>query len=305
MVVLTFAAYTLVRNWADVWGTVRRMPWELSIGSLITVMAGIVAGVAAWRSIVRGLGTRISPLRAAQINLVGALGKYLPGSVWAYLLQMELGRKVGLPRSRVFTGALIQFVVSLVVTICFAAVGLPLIFPGHPSTYLVLILVPFGLLCLHPKILTTATNLALKSLRRKPLAQPLTFLPVLRTFGCQLVSYILFGFHLWVVGNAIGVLHGVGGLLLCVCAISIGLNSGVVAFVLPSGAGVRDGLIVALLMTAMPYSTALALALVSRLMFTVADVTTAGAAAALSRWRSPASEISQPPSSFVEPACGW
>lgn len=285
--VLFGAAWTLYRNWPAVVGTINKVPWEATAGSELAVIAGICVGTLAWQSIVDDLGEPIGVLRGAQINLVGALGKYVPGSVWAYLLQMELGRKAGLARARVFTSSLIQFGVSLVVTVIAAALAIPAMFPHSSFAPVLYALVVVGLAVLHPKILTWGVNLVLKVLRRKRLEQPLHLSAVVRTLLFQAGSYVLFGVQLWVMANAIGAVHGVGGFLLCVGAVAVGLNSGVIAFVLPSGAGVRDGVIVALLITAMPYGPALALAVVSRLMFTVADVVTAGAAAGLARWRTP------------------
>jgi glycosyltransferase 2 family protein len=285
--VLAGAGWTLYRNWPAVSATIKRVPWEATAAAELAVILGICVGTLAWQSIVDGLGKPIGVFRGAQINLVGALGKYVPGSVWAYLLQMELGRKAGLARARVFTSSLIQFGVSLVVTVIFAALAIPAMFPHSSVAPLLYALVVVGLVLLHPKFLMWGVNLVLRVLRRKQLDTPLRLSTVARTLVFQTVSYILFGVQLWIMANAIGVVHGVSGFLLCIAAVVVGLNSGVVAFVLPSGAGVRDGVIVALLITSMPYGPALALAVVSRLMFTVADVVTAGAAAGLARWRTP------------------
>ncbi|HEX4704157.1 MAG TPA: lysylphosphatidylglycerol synthase domain-containing protein [Pseudonocardiaceae bacterium] len=285
--VLFGAGWTLYRNWPAVYGTLSKVPWEATAASELAVILGCCAGTLAWLSIVDGLGQPIGVLRGAQINLVGALGKYVPGSVWAYLLQMELGRKAGLARSRVFTSSLIQFGVSLVVTVIFAALAIPAMFPHSSVALLLYALVVVGLVLLHPKFLLWGANLVLRVLRRKQLDHPLRLSTVGKTLLCQTVSYVLFGVQLWIMADAIGVVHGMRGFLLCVGAVVVGLNSGVVAFVLPSGAGVRDGVIVALLITTMPYGPALALAVVSRLMFTVADMVTAGVAAGLARWRTP------------------
>lgn len=295
--VLAGAAWTLYRNWPAVYDTIRKVPWEATATSELAVILGICVSTLAWQSVVDDLGKPIGVLRGAQINLVGALGKYVPGSVWAYLLQMELGRKAGLARSRVFTASLIQFGVSLVVTVIFAALAIPAMFPHSSAAPLLYALVVIGLVVLHPKILSWGTNLVMKVLRRKQLERPLRLTAIAKVFLFQTVSYVLFGIQLWIMANAIGVVHGFGGLLLCVGAVTVGLNSGVVAFVLPSGAGVRDGVIVALLITTMHYGPALALAVVSRLMFTVADVVTAGAAAGLARWRQPLPVAPEPANS--------
>jgi uncharacterized membrane protein YbhN (UPF0104 family) len=62
------------------------------------------------------------------------------------------------------------------------------------------------------------------------------------------------------------------------------MAAGVLFVFVPSGAGVREALIVAALAPVMPAGAALGVAVVSRAIFIVADVLSAGAAA-LSAWR--------------------
>jgi hypothetical protein len=67
-------------------------------------------------------------------------------------------------------------------------------------------------------------------------------------------------------------------LLLCVGSMGLAMTAGLVAFVLPSGIGARELVIVGGLMAVLPYGQALALAVVSRLLFTVVELASAGAA---------------------------
>lgn len=287
VVVIGVALWTLVRNWSTVSSTLRHVPWEITVFSQLSVIIGIFVGTLAWQNMLNGLGAPVPVLRGAQINLVGQLGKYVPGSLWAYLLQMELGRKAGVGRTRVFTASLIQVGVGLVSALMFGILALPVMLKHTPGVRFLFILLPVGLVLLHPKILTKLTNLALKILRRVPLAEPLTYAVVLKSLALQLASFAFFGLHLFLLARAVGAAPGITGFLLCVGAISVGLNAGMFFFVLPSGAGIRDGVIVAVLISALPYSQALAFAVVSRVMFVIADVVTAGLAALLARWQSP------------------
>lgn len=287
VVVIAGAIWTLTRNWAAVWATLKTMPWTSVALSELAVIVGIAFGTLSWRTIVEDLGPHVGVFRCAQINLVGSLGKYVPGSVWAYLLQMELGRKAGVGRARVFTGSLIQVGLALVATALFGVLALPSLLGEFPGAIYFTVLLPIGLAALHPKVLTWATNLMLKVLRRAPLQRPLRFRMVGSALGLQLLGYAFFGVHLWVLAQAVGAAPGLSGLLLCTAAVAIGLNAGMFFFVLPSGAGIRDGVIVAVLLATLPYGQALAFALVSRVMFLVADLATAGLAAGLARWRVP------------------
>ena len=75
---------------------------ELAVlaGSLVAVVAALCGGMLTWRALLADLGSPL-PLRpAAKVFFVGQLGKYIPGSVWPVLAQMEMGRDLGVPRPR-------------------------------------------------------------------------------------------------------------------------------------------------------------------------------------------------------------
>jgi uncharacterized membrane protein YbhN (UPF0104 family) len=285
VVVIAGAAWTLTKHWDTVWATTKTLPWEWVVLSELAVIVGIVVGTMAWRTVVKDLGPPVSFIRCAQINLVGSLGKYVPGSVWAYLLQMELGRKAGVGRARIFAGSLVQIGLALVSAAVFAALALPSLLGKFPGAIYFAIVLPVGLVALHPKILTWATNLILKTARRAPLQHPLHFRMIGEALALQLASYAFFGLHLWILAQAVGAAPGFPGFMLCTAAVAIGLNAGMFFFVLPSGAGVRDGVIIAVLISSLAYPQALAFAVVSRVMFVIADLVTAGLSAWLARGR--------------------
>src|SRR5258708_4333822 len=85
VVVIAGAGWTLTKHWDTVWATTKTLAWEWVVLSDLAVIVGIVVGTLAWRTVVKALGPPVSFIRCAQINLVGSLGKYVPGSVWAYL----------------------------------------------------------------------------------------------------------------------------------------------------------------------------------------------------------------------------
>lgn len=287
LVVVAGAVWTLTRNWATVWDTLKTLPWGTVLLSELAVIAGIGVGVMAWRTLVEDLGPHVGAFRCAQINLVGSLGKYVPGSVWAYLLQMELARKANVGRARIFTASIVQVGLALVAAALYGVLALPSLIDKFPGAIFFAIVLPVGLLALHPRLLTWATNRVLKLIRRQPLERPLHFKMVGEALGFQIISYFFYGLHLWLLADAVGAAPGMTGVLLCTAAIAIGLNAGMFVFVLPSGAGVRDGVIVFVLLSALPYGQALAFAVVSRVMFLVADLVTAGIAAGMARWRVP------------------
>ncbi|RZQ62052.1 lysylphosphatidylglycerol synthase transmembrane domain-containing protein [Amycolatopsis suaedae] len=282
-VVIFFAVRSLVVNWDEFWLTLKGIAWQSSVLSLVALVASIAVSTYGWQAVIDHLGKPIGYARGAQICLVGQLGKYVPGSVWAYLLQMELGKKAGLARVRIFTGSLIHFGVGVVAALALSLLAMPAVFANSPNAWWLLIGLPLGLAALHPKILTWGTSLVLKILRRPPLQRPLGYRVVGKVFGACVGAYVLQGVHLWLLANSVGA-PGIGGFILCVGAMAIAMTAGTFAFILPSGAGVREVVMVAVLTaTAITGPQALAFALASRVMFTVADLLTAGGAALTAR----------------------
>lgn len=270
--VLIAAGWYLATRWPDVWHTLRTVSTTDAILSQLAVFAAMIAATYGWQTVMRELGAPVTGWRGGQIYLVGQLGKYLPGSIWAYLLQMELGRKAGVARASVFAASLVQLAISLVVALCLGALALPL------PTWL-RVLMPLPLALLHPRVLTWGTSQILRLLRRPPLDQPLRWRAVARVVVSAIVTYALYGMHLWLLSGA--------DLLLCTGAIAVALNAGLLVFFLPSGAGLRDLLVAAVLATTLGPVEAAAFALASRVMFTIGDITTAAGAAALAGWRAP------------------
>jgi glycosyltransferase 2 family protein len=287
VVVIAAAAYQLITNWSEVWRTLSGIAWQSAVLSQLAVIVSIAFGVLGWQTMVDDLGKPIGIRRGAQINLVGLLGKYVPGSLWAYVLQMELGRKAGLARARVFTAALVQVGVSVVVSLLLGAMALPVIFDETPQAAWLFLLLPVGLVALHPRILTWGTSLVLKVLRRPPLDHRLKWSTVGKVFGYAVLAFGFQGAHLWLLANSVGA-PGVGGLLLCVGAMALAMTIGLFFFIMPAGAGARELVMVAVLVASgIDPVQAGAFAVASRVMFIVADLITAGAAAGAARSRAP------------------
>jgi uncharacterized membrane protein YbhN (UPF0104 family) len=293
VVVIAGAGWTISKHWSTVAATAKTLPWTTLVLSELAVITGIALGLVGWRWLVDDLGPHVGLFRSAQINLVGSLGKYIPGSVWAYLLQMELGRKAGVGRARVVTASLIQFGLGMVVTATFGLLALPSLHGRFPGAVVFAVIVPVGLVALHPKILAWGTNRLLALLRKPPLPHPPHFRVIGAALSIHVVAYGFFGLHLWLLAQAVGAAPGFAGFFLCTAAICIGLNAGMFVFVLPSGAGIRDGVIVAVLISSLAYPQALAFAVVSRVMFVVADLATAGLAAWFARGQVPLTAVAK------------
>lgn len=267
-------------QWSEVRDTITSLGiWSL-IGSAVFVFLGMGAAVRAWQHALGALEHPIPAFDAARCYLVGQLGKYLPGSVWAFVLQTELVRRAGVSRAAGFTAVLVTVGLSTTSALVVGLLALPALFDvSTVAAVAVIALVPIALVCAYPPVLTRLVNLALKLLRRAPLRAPLATRKIALSLGWCAASWVLYGIHLWILAsNSAG--FQIGGLIQCVGALALGMCAGVLVVVVPSGIGVREAVVVAALSPFMDPGVALGLALASRLVFTLCEVVAGVVAAA-------------------------
>ncbi|MBW0254632.1 lysylphosphatidylglycerol synthase domain-containing protein [Cellulomonas sp. PS-H5] len=247
-------------------------PWQL-VATLVVTVVGIYLGMLSWRAVVVGIAHPGPGRRLGQVYLVGQLGKYLPGSVWAVVLQMEIGRKNNLPRPQVLVAALVSTGISVAASLVVGLLAIPQLAPTHPWMRWLYLALPILLLSMHPRVVTWAVDLVLRLVRRPRLESPITARSIVVSFLFAVAMYCVYGIHLWLLVRSRGGI-GLENAAFLTGALALGMTVGVLAFLLPSGLGAREAVLVAALATVMPSGVALAFAVVSRAMFTVAELLT-------------------------------
>ena len=270
------------------WGAVRPMLGQLTMRSLGVALAAVLAGILAtflcWREVLAQLGGRLPLAAGARVFFLGQLGKYVPGSVWPVMAQMELGRDYKVPE-RASGAAVGVFLLVLVGTgLAVAVASAPLLGPDAVHAYWWLLAVlPVVLLAIVPTVLNRLLAFVVRLARRPPLPRPLSTAGVLRALGWALASWLAYGAHIWVLAGQLGA----EGLLLpalATGAFAAAWCAGFLLLVAPAGAGVREAALVLLLSAVMTRPEATVVAVLSRLLFVLGDLAW-GAAALLARRR--------------------
>ena len=108
--------------------------------------------------------------------------------------------------------------------------------------------------------MTYLASLVLRLFRRPPLEHQVTFLVVGKAVGWSLLAYVAYGLHLWVLVNSL-VDPDLGTLILLTGAVSLGFTVGLIAFMFPSGFGVREAILIGAmtLLLTVPQATAVSL----------------------------------------------
>jgi len=201
--------YAVVRLWPDVRHTFATLSVWTIIGSFAAALLAIGANVKAWQAVLRELDHDVPTLTAGRIYLVGQLGKYLPGSVWAFVLQMELSLRAGIPRARSFAASLVLVGMSTTAALCLGLFGIPtLVDVGGAAVWGAAALAPIALICAIPPVLSRLVDLFLRILGRAGLGHRLRFKGLSRVIGWSALAWALFGVHFWLLG--VGVTGHIG-----------------------------------------------------------------------------------------------
>jgi hypothetical protein len=261
----------LVRSWPQVSRALSELGWLPLLGSLLPAAAGVIAAMLAWRALLADLGAALPVRDAGRVYFASQLGKYLPGSVWTVLAQVELARDLKVPRAVSLAVSLLAVVLSLVVGGTVALVTLPFGAAGAlRGFWWVLLAVPVLLVALHPRVTVGGLNLVLKLLRRPPLAVRPSWPGMARATAWQALSWGLLGLHCYLLVLGYGadparaLPLAVGGFALAYCA-------GVLFLPAPAGLGVRELALAAALAVVLTQPQVVAVVLVSRFALVLVD----------------------------------
>lgn len=278
-IVVVFVVIFVVSNWAGVQAGLRRLNVADVLVALVAALAGIFASMLSWRALVQGAGSPLTVRASARVFFLAQLGKYVPGSIWPIVAQMELSQRYGVPKARAAFSALTQMLVGIATGIAVAAVALGLSPSAGLDSYWWLYGIGFlSVVALAPPVLNLGVRLAARLTGgRLEMAEPLHWKAVGVASFWGAVMWLSFGLHLWVM--AVRLAPAADGLLpLSTGAYALASVVGILIVVLPAGAGAREGAIVLILASAVGRDDALVLALVSRFVMLVADLLGAGVA---------------------------
>jgi glycosyltransferase 2 family protein len=255
--------------------------------SLLFGLVGVGAVFPVWREVLGGLGARLPWAYGSRVLFVSQLGKYVPGSVWPVLMQMEAGRSRGVNRRTMIAGNLLTITLNCCVGIALACALLPFYDSDAISRYWwALLVLPALLLLLHPRAMPLLLDRAFLVIGRAPVLDRLDPAAELRAVAWAMVSWVALGLQLGVLAAA--VTRGRPSLfVLCTAAAAFAIPLGVLFVPAPAGAGIREVILLLVLGTALKSGQALAVVLASRAVLIVCDLALAFGAAVFIRARHP------------------
>jgi uncharacterized membrane protein YbhN (UPF0104 family) len=278
VIAVGIGAYAIDVEWNQVRPALAQIGLLASFEALLALLVMQFATLRLWQALLAGLGSPLRTITAGRILFIGQLGKYIPGSVWPILTQMELGARANVPRSRSAGASMLTMILSLATGLLVAAATVP--FAHYSAGYdWVFLLVPVIAVCLYPKVLNPLLNRLFKLTKRPGLDQPVTLKMLSKALAWSFLAWIANGVQIWILAEKLGAPVGrtipiaLGGYAFAWCV-------GFVIIFAPAGAGARDALLILALSPLLGgHQPALAVAFVSRGVNTISDLLVAGAAA--------------------------
>ncbi len=275
--VLTVGAvtYAVVANWAAVSVHLGQISVGTFIMSGLAALAGTWLTMLGWRVILADLGSPLHLAPASGVFFVGQLGKYLPGSLWAVLVQADIAGSLKVPRRRTAVASLLALGISLLTGL---VVGLPaaslLIRRGAGGfDWWTLLALPIVAVLLVPWVLNRLIAVMLRLLRREPLEQTLSGRAVLSSVLIYVLVWLTFGAHTLVLAGAVAGPEPHPHLTVAaLTGYALSVTLGMLTVILPAGLGAREGMLTLVLATAIPTAAAGAVAIVSRFIVTLVDI---------------------------------
>ncbi|MGE3268851.1 MAG: lysylphosphatidylglycerol synthase domain-containing protein [Chloroflexota bacterium] len=289
-------AYALWVTWHN--PRLEPLAWQLRplplAGGLALMLGVALVSVPCWLVIFRQLGGRLSAWDALHISLVTNLGKYLPGKVMHAAGRVAMLQAKGQSISISIASIAVDVGLSLLAAALVSLLSLPLFLHEYGLTENLtalipvwLLVVPLGLVGLHPKVVRFGLQLCGRVLPGAAL-DPATPVPAYSTIvpmlGARIGLWLTMAMALFLTARTVYPLEW--GLMPAMSGVAgVSYLFGLAVPFAPSGIGAREGLMTVLLATMMPAPEAAATSVLFRIVSILSEVLAAGGVMAASRLR--------------------
>lgn len=286
-VVLTAWAWFLWGQLDDL----RRYPWQIGPLPLLTSVAwGAIyfGGLAlCWTLLLRTMGgaaRAVALIAGAYIWLSTMLARYVPGNIWHIVGRVALAGHLGVSKSQVAASATVEQLLTLMGTAAIFGLSLPFWQGDAGAERWLLALIPLGLTALHPRILGALLGWVAARLKRPELAWPYRYGTMLGLLGAFAAANLAAGLALYVIVAALTPVAPTQ-IPFLIGASALAWALGYLSLLTPSGLGVREAILTALLAQIFPLPVAIAGSLIHRLALTLGEIVAVGAIMLLVRAR--------------------
>lgn len=275
-VLMGFLFWNIFRNWEEI----RSFPWRFEYINLLALLIFTAliypVNILSWHLLTRAMDINLSFVSNAKIWMFSNLGRFLPGRVWQYPTRVYLLSREGVSKSQAIAVVVMEafFILltgslSVILVVLFGELPLSgevkIIFSSIAIVFLLLIVYSKGLF---RKVLLLLSKVSKKELNLNIASVPLEFIP--QIIFVFLLQFVVSGVILFILASSATDLD------LTLLPVFIGVYAlswllGYVTLITPSGLGVQEASIVALLSFMMPFPLASVIAIFFRIILFLSE----------------------------------
>jgi uncharacterized membrane protein YbhN (UPF0104 family) len=268
-------------GWSN-WHKIRELEFEIRGDALVLsmmVLAVYFLGRAwLWHFLTTRYRIDIPLKRSMGAWFLSQLGKYIPGKVFMYVGRLYYYAREGRSKALFSLCFVVETMATIlsstvVVLIALAQSGLPELRPYEPLLFVALIAL---VVSLHPAVLGWLTNRGLRILGRSAIEFTPRGRDTVLFVLLYSVNWLVFGLAFFLFINSIYRI-GAEHILYLAGAFSAASLIGMLSVFVPSGLGVREGVLIVMLAPIVSVEAAIVISLASRLWFTATELTGVGA----------------------------
>lgn len=262
---------------------IQHYPWHIPpIAPLLAIGLGACyfAGLAlCWAFLLRrvALEQHVSLAAAVRVWLLSMMTRYIPGNVWHIVSRVALAHQLGVNNTQVFTSAAVEQVLTLLGALALFGCTLPFWRVGTLGRTWLLVLVPLGLLMLHPRVLGQILIWLATKTGRAQFAWRYTYCEIVILVAAYMLPNLCAGMALSLLVWGMSAVS-LADLPLLFGAAALAWVIGYLSFFTPSGLGIREAVLVTLLSQLYPTPVALFASLLFRVVLTIGEMLAVGSA---------------------------
>lgn len=272
VVAVVFAALSLRGSLDDVGPRLRSLePWPIALAAVALAVYYLVF-VVGWMLVLRAFGMAIDYPSAVGAEMLSMLAKYVPGGVWTPAARIVACQRLGLAPGPVLASIGYEAGLSAISGVLVLLVALP-ITPDVDSPVPLWLLAAFAgvlLIALHPRIYGPVADRLLGRLGTEAIPR-LGVGDAARILAFYAITWPIGGVVLWFLTRAVGADVPLAAIPYLGGASAVGAIVAVLVVFAPSGLGVREGAVFALLLAYLDRTDALLVVAVNRILITVIE----------------------------------
>ena len=264
--------------------SIKKYKWEISLKfflcSLLLSSIYFITFSFNWSIILKNISRRRSignyVVKSMKAWLFTIMSRYVPGNVWHILGRMTFSGELNTGKTEIFASSAVEQLVALIgATFVFSASlpFWPINFLGEDLVFKVGIILFLFFACLailHPVFLNPILNWMSEKLKSTELRSNLNYSEILYFTFLYFISSLIMGLAL------VAVIKGFGEVVFPHLLFIIGSSAlawviGYISFITPSGMGVREGVLTALLALVYPIPIAIVASLLLRIVCTLGE----------------------------------